>query len=254
MNEKAEEKIRKENKKALPLFIGFLVVCFVVGGVTGYMAGSADGGTIKALTQTLRRGLQEILVFVLPSLCVLLMLVSGIVMKKARSLWKTWDGEEESLPEILDLRLNKLLLMQNLTMILAFLTFTLSCLYEEDFLRSAITLLSFSLYLFLLVWQQKRVVDFTKVMNPEKRGSIYDMKFHSKWRDSCDEAERRLMGEAATSTFMTMNVVFPVVWCILALMQDLFAFGPMPAVTVLVLWGICLTIYQVNIIKLSKHK
>ena len=43
------DEIRRANRKALPKFLLFLIVCMTVGGVIGYCSGyaSAKGGTEK---------------------------------------------------------------------------------------------------------------------------------------------------------------------------------------------------------------
>ena len=34
-------------------------------------------------------------------------------------------------------------------------------------------------------------------MNPEKTASVYDMKFQKKWLETCDEAEKIIVGKCA---------------------------------------------------------
>lgn len=45
--------------------------------------------------------------------------------------------------------------------------------------------------IFASVIQQKNAVDFLKIVNPEKSGSVYDMNFQKKWIESCDEMDSR---------------------------------------------------------------
>ena len=189
-----------------------------------------------------------------PAICALLLIPSVVVMKKAKTMWKRWDGEDETLPETVEAMLDKLLLLQNITGPLAFLTFTLDGAYDHELNRSAVVLVFFAVYLFLLVWQQKQVVDFNRPMNPEKRGSLYDLNFQNKWVASCDEAEKKLLGEAALSTFLVMSVVYIAAWVVLMFLNNLFGFGVMPAVATLVLWGIHITVFQIKELQLHKHK
>lgn len=48
-----------------------------------------------------------------------------------------------------------------------------------------------------VIFAQQKAVDLERRMNPEKHGSVYDAKFQKKWLDSCDESERRQIGEAS---------------------------------------------------------
>ena len=255
MEETTEKKIRVDNKKALPKYLGILLCCFLLGVLMALLAGAAEKYGMEA---DMVPGLQTLMgilpVFVLPSICVLVLVPSLVVMKKAKTMWKQWDGEDDTLPETVETMLDKLLLFQNITLPLAYLAFTLDAAYDRELSRSTVVLAFFALYLFLLVWQQKQVVDFNRLMNPEKRGSIYDLNFQNKWVASCDEAEKKLLGEAALSTFFVMSVVYMVAWMVMMFMSNLFGFGVMPAVVTLVLWGIHTTVFQIKGILLNKHK
>ena len=255
MEETTEKKIRADNKKALPKYLGIMFCCFLLGFVMAILAGGADKYGMRAdMVPALQTLLGVLPVFVLPAICVILLIPSLVVMKKAKTMWKGWDGEDDTLPERVEAMLDKLLLLQNTTGPLAYLTFTLDAAYDHERFRSAAVLVFFALYIFLLVWQQKRVVDFNRLMNPEKQGSLYDLNFQNKWVASCDEAEKKLLGEAALSTFFVMGAVYIVTWIVMMFLRDLFNFGIMPAVVPLVLWGIHTTVFQVKGILLNKHQ
>ena len=48
---------------------------------------------------------------------------------------------------------------------------------------------------------QQKSVDCVKIMNPEKTASVYDMKFQKKWLETCDEAEKIIVGKCAFKAF-----------------------------------------------------
>jgi hypothetical protein len=89
-------------------------------------------------------------------------------------------------------------------------------------------------------------------MNPEKQGSVYDMKFHKKWLDSCDEAEQRQIGQAAYHAFRVTRMACLVLWLVLMLLDLPFGFGPLPALAVLLLWGVMQISYALECIRLSR--
>lgn len=54
---------------------------------------------------------------------------------------------------------------------------------------------------------QQKCVDSAKKTNPEKTVSVYDIKFQKKWMDSCDEAEKIMIGKCAFRAFTVTNTV-----------------------------------------------
>ena len=52
--------------------------------------------------------------------------------------------------------------------------------------RYMIALIVFIAGNFLRMKLQQMTVDFQKIMNPEKQGSVYDLRFQKKWEESCD--------------------------------------------------------------------
>ncbi len=66
---------------------------------------------------------------------------------------------------------------------------------------------------------QQKCVDAAKKTNPEKTASVYDVKFQKKWMDSCDEAEKILIGKCAVKAYRAVNTVCTV-------LAVIFAVGP----------------------------
>ena len=91
--------------------------------------------------------------------------------------------------------------------------------------------------MFFSIHLQRRVVDLTRRMNPEKKGSVYDMKFRKKWYDSCDEAERRRIGEASYAAYIATTYTSLGLWVVMALLNLFVPVGPLPILAALVPWG-----------------
>ena len=100
---------------------------------------------------------------------------------------------------------------------------------------------------------QQRVVDLTRRVNPEKQGSIYDLKFRKKWLASCDEAEQRQIGQAAWKAYHAINVTCPILWGILLMLGFLFDISLLPAFVVVLIWGVSSISYIVECIRLSRR-
>ena len=61
---------------------------------------------------------------------------------------------------------------------------------EVPWVKIAATFLGLIAVMVVTVIAQNRIVNFTKEINPEKKGSVYDLKFQKTWIASCDEAEQ----------------------------------------------------------------
>ena len=99
---------------------------------------------------------------------------------------------------------------------------------------------------------QQKLVDATKRMNPEKHGSVYDTKFHKKWMESCDEAERAVIGQCAFKAYQAMSMSCLILWAVLGVGGMFFSWGFMPAMTVCIIWGVGQTVYSYWCLKLGK--
>ena len=96
-------------------------------------------------------------------------------------------------------------------------------------------------------------MDLTKKMNPEKRGSVYDMKFQERWWESCDEAERRQIGQASYKAYVTVSRFCPYCWGVLLLGNMVFHYGILPGAVVLVIWAVLSVSYTREAIRLGRR-
>ena len=104
----------------------------------------------------------------------------------------------------------------------------------------------------VLVVLQQKIVDLERRINPEKRGSVYDVHFQKKWMASCDEAEQRQMGQAAHKAFVAATYVCFGLWLALFFLDRVFDTGLLPMVLVLVILGVMQVTYTLECIRLSR--
>ena len=103
-----------------------------------------------------------------------------------------------------------------------------------------------------VIFAQQKVVDLERRMNPEKHGSVYDTKFQKKWLDSCDESERRQIGEASYRAYMVTTRVCLGVWMALTVLGMVFEIGMLPVSVLLLVWGVMQVTYTLECIRLGK--
>ena len=149
----------------------------------------------------------------------------------------------------------KLHLLDSLTVIVSFFFFnagTAKLPQSSD--GNTITLLViFLVVIALATLLQQKTVDLTKKMNPEKRGSVYDMKFQERWWESCDEAERRQIGQASYKAYVTVSRFCPYCWGVLLLGNMVFHYGILPSAVVLVIWAVLSVSYTREAIRLGRR-
>lgn len=102
-----------------------------------------------------------------------------------------------------------------------------------------------------VIFQQK-CVDTTKKMNPEKTASVYDMKFQKKWMESCDEAEKIMIGKCAFKAYAATNTVCSILSIVLAVCALVFGIGFLPSLVVCLIWIVNQSVYCKEALKYSK--
>ena len=249
-------KQKSENQKALPKFLGILVVAGLIGGVLGGLSGVAGyfweghddlGGTIAHLL-----GVASPWAL---ALCAAVLLGLGLRQyRKARTAFRSWDGEDEDVMQQAEECLSWTLLLDSLTVIASFFFFNAGIVYlPQEVDSTMIPLLAiFLVVIALSILLQQKTVDLTKEINPEKRGSVYDMKFQERWWESCDEAERRQIGQASYKAYTTLNKFCPYCWGVLFLGNMIFHYGILPSTVVLLVWAVLTVSYTREAIRLSR--
>ena len=102
-----------------------------------------------------------------------------------------------------------------------------------------------------VIFQQK-CVDTTKKMNPEKTASVYDTKFQKKWMESCDEAEKFMIGKCAFKAYAATNTVCSILSIVLAICALVFGIGFLPSLVVCLIWIVNQSVYCKEALKYSK--
>ena len=254
------DEIKQANRKALPKFLLFAVICTIVGGVVGYYSGhsAAKGGLDQLVGMMKEAGAffgTHIAPWLMLALAVIVPVVCIPIYRRAKKLVAAWDGEDEDVMQRAEERLSWALLLDSLTVIVSFFFFnagTAKLPQSSD--GNTITLLViFLVVIALATLLQQKTVDLTKKMNPEKRGSVYDMKFQERWWESCDEAERRQIGQASYKAYVTVSRFCPYCWGVLLLGNMVFHYGILPSAVVLVIWAVLSVSYTREAIRLGRR-
>ena len=246
--------VKKDNRKALPKYLLILLVAAVFGGVLGFAAGWVGHDNISeviaaAVTNSLTVAAPwALLATSVVSLAMILWLYQG-----ARGLFITWDGEDDEVMDRADEKLNWALLITAAQIVLDMFFFAVA--QSGQGMAALWSVLFFAVSVFLLVFAQQKIVDLTRKMNPEKQGSVYDVKFKKKWFESCDEAEQKLIGQAAYKAYNVVCTACPILWAVLFMLSYAFHVELLlPVFVVCLLWLLIQVSYCLEAIRLGRRK
>ncbi|NLD20326.1 MAG: DUF3169 family protein [Clostridiales bacterium] len=255
---------KAENKHAFKRFIGVMIVGAIVGGIIGFLTQYLPSKFSLDLTDLL----PQLMVKANPFILILIFVICGVLTlahyNKAKSMYKQWDGEDEYYMNDLEMHISKTMLILTIGSIaglfgLGIQVYAISGGIHHD--ESVSQVISGTVILFLyvalclfFVFCQKKAVDLLKIINPEKKGSIYDKKFSEKWIEHCDEAERMNIYKSAYAAYKFMNVFLVVLWAVTAFAVLMYGIGLLAMTLVSVSWLAMNLVYCLKSMKMEKIK
>ena len=270
-NEVKERKaeIKQEDNKKIGQFILICVISGIVGGIIG-----AAGIFIVVLLE--RSGMSFVNFwnqlqkdFTVPAsilmivLDILFFIIGLVYYSKGKKIWKSNIDEDEKY-ETADRNLSLSLMYSNILYYVNFAFFgfamyasmSLSDSDETSVLSSVLRLIILVVFMAALyagLGIQKACVNQTKLMNPEKKGSVYDMKFDKVWYESCDEAERMQIGIAGYKTVKTVNVTLLVLMVVFVCAAMFFEIGILPIAVIAIIAFVANITYSITAMNAGKQ-
>ena len=262
------EKNKRENKAALKKFIPMIIVCAVIGGITGgissFIGYSDFSGSIAEAALLIVNMVSPWAVIILG---VLSFIVCWAIHRKARIMYEREltaaeaDGEsgepDEQIIEAVEDKLSQGMLILSVIMIVQMLFFGIMMADLENIADYSFALAMAATGVFVAgnlaqLKQQQLMVDLEKEMNPSKKGSVYDAKFRDKWEESCDELEKVIIYKSAYKAYKTTALTCIVLWVVTATLSIAFKTGPLPSIAVTVTWLVQTVSYCREAMKLER--
>ncbi len=255
-----KNEIKQANRKAIPKFILLMTVCAVIGGIIGFCAAkygfdSLTGGIKSAGAYF---GI-KIAPWILLAMAISLPLICVPLCKGAKKLLKGWNGDDESVSDLIEGKISLAIWISGSFIIVSY--FLIAAVYSGGFSlfdekKTAIMLLvSIASFLCIMVETiviQQICVDTAKQVNPEKNGSVYDMKFQKKWLESCDEAEKIMIGKCAYKAYIATNNVCALLAILTTVCALIFDIGFLPSLVICIIWITNQSVYCREGMRLSK--
>ena len=254
------DEIKSANRKALPKFLLALAVCMVVGGAFGYV--SAKYGLNKIAGAAKAAGAffgAHVAPWLMLALAVIVPAVCIPIYRSARKLLGAWDGEDEDASDAIDRKLSAVLWLTSAALILSY--FLIAASYSGGFAtfdskdNTIIFFIGVAAFFGIMaeaVILQQKCVDAAKQTNPEKKASVYDMRFQKKWMEDCDEAEKIMIGKCAFKAYSATNMVCTVLAIVLAVCALVLDIGFLPSLMVCLVWIVNISAYCREAMRYSK--
>lgn len=254
------EKIQKANRKAMPKFIALMAVSLLVGGSIGFCAAffgfNTFAGKLAAAGAFFAGHMAH---WLLLALALLVPAVCLPVYNQSRRLVQSWDGEDNAVAEKAEEKLSMVMWISGAAMILGYFLIAAAYMAGNSIFTGKDVLFGFWLsivaFVALMVENtllQQRSVDLTKRLYPEKTASVYDTHFRKKWLDSCDEAEKIMIGQCAYKAYIAGNQVCHALAAILAISALVFGTGALPSLAVCAVWMVMQCVYSREAMRLSR--
>lgn len=242
---KIREKNNKADKKALFSFVVLIIASMLVGGVGGFYAVKLKMHGALDFQEMIFQGLAVSMPYVLG--VAILMAIFGGFFQFSRYRRQYREGlrslDEDALLKLQDkieYQLNFPMVFSSVSLMIGFfeIPVILANIETHSLDMTIIGLVEFIIDMALVVILQLNLVNFEKEMNPEKKGSVLSKDFHKTWIDSCDEAEKSQIYEAAFFSYSVMGKVYTSLWTVSCLGIIAFDWGVLPAALITILWAV----------------
>jgi hypothetical protein len=254
------QEIKEANRKAMPMFILLVIAGAAAGGIMGFVIAKYG---LHGFSENIERVADVFSTFVAPwmmfTIAVFVPLILSPYYMKTKKMLLSWDGEDEEVSDSVEEKLSIIQWVSSGALIISYFLIAASysggtAMFESvnNMIGLTVSIAAFLGIMAETVIIQQKSVDCVKIMNPEKTASVYDMKFQKKWLETCDEAEKIIVGKCAFKAFNITNSMCSVLAVILAISALMFGIGFLPSFVVCLIWIVNMSIYCKECLKYSK--
>ncbi|MBC5714779.1 DUF3169 family protein [Roseburia sp. BX1005] len=252
-------RIKSEDKKAFGKFAAYMAAALIIGVLLGVGMGFAKLNGMDMTGHTVLNAIFFALPYGIPVVTLFILVVVAVIYHRSKKVFLAWNGEDEECMDAVEKQLSCALWLSSINMIWNFCLFGMGfCLDNAESMEvhyeletSMLLIGVFVAGLIILTIEQQKLVNLTKEINPEKKGSIYDVKFQKKWEASCDEAELFAIYKSAYRSYCITQRLCIILWLFCIIGGFVWGFGAVPVLLVSIIWGTMITSYSYYAIHLS---
>ena len=254
---------KKTDKQILRRWVLIMILAFVGGGVGGFFS--------VPISEWVKENAEKLVVeeglitYIAIAVFALLNFVGiGCIFyqyKKAKNMAETWDGEDEeqinSIEKKIDYAMLPLGIIPCVNQFLFAATFYMGfdmLRKDMDFICSILSVVIFLAASFVYVALQKKLVDLTKKLNPEKKGNVLDKNFGDEWLASCDEAQQLVIYKCSYKAYKAVTSTCNILWLVTFVGMISFDTGLLPIFCVSLIMLVMQITYMREGMKLEHRK
>lgn len=258
MKNKKEKTEKQIYIKFAILLIVALLIGFAIGFGGAFLADHFSGDIFGNVMRLMKICVPVLFV----GLNVIVYTFAFINYFKAKKMLAEWDGIDEDILEKVEQKIGFALSPSNVMIACNFFLYS-AMMYISEFnkpnfgQRLPLTLFGIIFFIITLVLMstlQKLAVDMLKKINPEKKGNVFDTEFNKDWMNSCDELQKKQIGEAAYKAYKATNTVCMVMTILTLMIMIFFDTGILPSFCVFVIWVTLIGTYTLACYRFDKKK
>lgn len=232
---------KKENKGYLQ-FAALIMAGGVIGGVGSTLMNFYESDMEQA-ADIIENGIRIYSPYFLIIFAVAGSFLNACLMLKAKRNLRNWNGEDEEQAEAIERYNNR---CQGIISVLTILNLSVfvPCLLDTE--RLVLVMISYFFFIVYGIWCAltiNRLVEYQKIMNPEKKGNALTLHFDKEWLASCDEREKVKMFEAAYNVYRRSQYIFGGVLIMLMMVSVVVRIGFLPFFVIGFIWAAQTIIY-----------
>ncbi len=202
----SKERIEAEDKKSLKKFRLIIIGGFIIGILIGVSSALIDDVSLPM--DEIIESMKNVMIYVIPGFTALISIIIFAIciyrLRRMEQLYQDWDGVNA----ITTIILIVILFLYGAE----FYFFNRTDSFVSSFVLLAAATIVFMASLFVGIMIQKKAINLTKLLNPEKRGSVYDLNFNKKWEDSSDEREMSARYRAGYQAYKATQITCMLFW------------------------------------------
>jgi len=254
--------IKKEDKKSKRIFYLILLGSVIVGMASGFLASFVeDSDTINNWINAGMDMVNQASVYIGCITSVVVAIGAWILYQKSRKEYAAWDEEDEETMDKIDMKLSLALIITNGNLIVTYIFSVVALAQIPNFFDDRATTVQkficffggLALSMIVAMVASVKIVNFEKEMNPEKKGSAYDINFDKKWLSSSDEAEKLVHYKASYAAYKAVNIVCMILWLLCMYGMTIWKWDNVPVFMVGAIWLTSYFSYSIETLRLSKH-
>lgn len=264
-----KEEIRKEDSRNLGAFIIVLIIAGIVGGVIGAMMMIGKDRIrlwIENISNnTLMFGTVSGGIFLIAG--IVLTIISASNYTSANKLWNDKEHLDDNW-DLIEKKIARVLVFSTATYVILYALYgctvynlvgNLAETFRTEsgmpglylYIMAAVTAAMF-VFIFTILSIQKKAINLSKLLNPEKKGSVYDLRFQKKWYESLDEAEKLQVGIASYRAYSIVSRTCLVMMIVTILLGMIVKITIFPIFIIAILWLIQLISFGLESMKSNR--